>query len=150
MSARRGIIYLTALDVQRMHQELIEEFGAPSILCDFGALDCAVTRPKTLAYYEEADIFTQAAALVAGIALARAFEDGNKRLAYVAGETFLLVNGVELSADSIAYADEVLALVNRAGSLDEAQRRLANWLRGHGHKASASRYESDVGETCSG
>src|SRR6266852_4991629 len=106
MSAHQGTIYLTSLDVQRVHQELIEEFGMPSILRDFGALDSAVIRPKILAYYEEADIFAQAAALIAGIALAHAFEDGNKRLAYVVGETFLLVNGVQLTADSIAYADE--------------------------------------------
>jgi death-on-curing protein len=84
--------------------------------------------------------------LIAGIALAYAFEDGNKRLAYVVGETFLLVNGVELMADSIAYADEVLGLVNRMGSLDDAQQRLADWLRGHGHKATQQRDKTEAGQ----
>jgi len=77
--------YLTVLDVIAMHDELIERTGGAVGLRDEGALDSAIMRPQMAAYYEEADLVTQAVLLMSGIALAHAFVDGNKRTALASG-----------------------------------------------------------------
>jgi death-on-curing family protein len=46
------------------------------------------------AFYEQADLVTQAAILIAAIALSHPFLDGNKRTAVIAAATFLDLNGL--------------------------------------------------------
>ena len=53
------------------------------------------------------------------------FIDGNKRAAFAAAGTFLLVNGFRLVVERSEATEKVLALA--AGSLDEAG--FADWLR---------------------
>ena len=50
-------------------------------------------RPPHAAYYEGADLITQAALYMVGIAHNHAFVDANKRTGYLAGMTFLRLNG---------------------------------------------------------
>ena len=53
-----------------------------------------------------------AVTLMAGIARAQAFEQGNKRTAFAAMRLFLRANGYDTSFDdTIAWADEIIALV---------------------------------------
>lgn len=125
------VSYLSVMDVERLHIDIMDRANAPSVLRDRGLLESAVMRPRQAAYYEGADLFAQSAKLAAGIALAHAFEDGNKRLAYAACIAFLALNGVRLGADPIALADQILLLVNRSGPLDDAEARFADWLRTH-------------------
>jgi death-on-curing family protein len=96
----RPIIYLTAGEVIAFHAEIMRRAGQPpTLLRDHGLLESAVQRPQNAAYYEEADIVTQAALYMVGIALNHPFVDGNKRAGYIAGMTFLLLNGyVDLDA----------------------------------------------------
>jgi death on curing protein len=125
-----AVEYLNAAEVEVMHEELMAGFGQQSILRDRGALESAVLRPQNAAYSDGADIWTQAASLIAGIAPAHAFEDGNKRLADLAGATFLLINDLRIAADPVAYADQLLALVNHGDErLEDAATQLAQWLR---------------------
>lgn len=124
--------YLTYGDVLRMHQEMMEGDASPSILLDEGKLESAILRAENTAHYADADIFQQAATLTAGIALAHAFEDGNKRLAYAVCLTFLHINGIRMAASPREMADQVLGLVNRDGKkLDPALNRFAAWLSDH-------------------
>lgn len=53
----------------------------------------ALARPRFYAHYRQADIATQAAAYMHGIAEGQGFLDGNKRTAEAAGVVFLLDNG---------------------------------------------------------
>ena len=126
--------YLTVGEVETMHRELMTGAGRSSILRDRGALESAVHWPRNAAYYDQAGLFAQAASLMAGIALAHAFEDGNKRLAYAAMLTFLRLNNIRITAPSEAIADRVLVLVNRTVSLDQAIQECAAWLERHGTK----------------
>jgi death-on-curing protein len=126
-----GTRHLSVLDVQRLHQDLMELSGQPSVLCDVALLEGAVMRPRHAAYYEGADVFGQAAKLASGISLAHAFEDGNKRLAYAATIVFLAYNGIALRVDAIDLADQILALANREASLDSAEVAFASYLREH-------------------
>jgi len=123
--------YLTVGEVETMHRELMTGAGRSSVLRDCGALESAVHRPRNAAYYDQVSLFAQAASLMAGIALAHAFEDGNKRLAYAAMLTFLRVNNMRIAAPSEAISDQVLALVNRTNNLDQAMQECAAWLERH-------------------
>ena len=84
-------------------------------------------RPQHLSAYGSPDLADLAAAYGFGIARNHPFIDGNKRTALVAIETFLLLNGAELSATDAECVLTVLALA--AGELDEAA--LADWIRRH-------------------
>ena len=129
---RPPVEYLTVGDVEAVHRDLIAGAGAPSILLQPGALESAVHRPRNVAYYENADLFVQAAHLIGGIALAHAFEDGNKRLAYACGLTFLRQNGIRITGSPEAIADQVLAIVNRGTqTLGDASAACAAWLAAH-------------------
>ena len=123
--------YLTVGEVETMHRELMTGAGRSSILRDRGVLESAVHWPRNAAYYDQVSLFAQAASLMAGIALAHAFEDGNKRLAYAAMLTFLRLNNIRITAPSEAIANQVLALVSRTVSLDQAMQECAAWLERH-------------------
>jgi death-on-curing protein len=89
------VIYLTVGEVERFHEQIMLRAGqSAALLHGHGLLERAVLRPQTAAYYEGADLVTQAALHIVGIALNHAFFDGNKRTRYISGMTFLRLNGV--------------------------------------------------------
>ena len=61
-------------------------------LRDPGLLDGALARPQNAFAYGEEDIVVLAVRLLAGLALAHAFEQGNKRTSFVALTEFLMIN----------------------------------------------------------
>jgi death on curing protein len=79
---------------------------------DIGLLESALARPRNFFGYGEQDIIVLAVALMAGIARAHAFEQGNKRTAFAAMRLFLRANGYDTSFDdTVSWADEIIALV---------------------------------------
>jgi death-on-curing protein len=81
---------------------------------DLNLLESALARPQNAFAYGEEDIVVLAVRLLAGIALAHAFEQGNKRTALEAMWHFLRLNGFDLSIDdSEAWAEPVNALIER-------------------------------------
>jgi len=106
MTDLRPLVYLTAGEVVRFNQEILRRAGQPSaFLREEGLLDSAVQRPQNAAYYAEADLLTQAALYMVGIALNHPFVDGNKRTGYVSGMTFLRLNGVTTADVRLNNAD---------------------------------------------
>jgi death-on-curing protein len=100
MADPHPIVYLTTGEVLAFNQEILRRAGQPSaLLRERGPLESAIQRPQTAAYDAGADLITQAALFMVGIALNHPFVDGNKRTGYIAGLTFLLVNGA-LTADA--------------------------------------------------
>ena len=83
------------------------------------------------AHYEDADLVTQAAYLIGGIALAHPFVDGNKRTAMLAGEAFLRLNGLRYSGDAVDLARQVEDLTTAPDRHETGITRLAEWLRPH-------------------
>jgi hypothetical protein len=76
MADLRPIIYLTAGEVERFHEQIMRSTGQSSaFLRDRGLLESAVLRPQTAAYYAGADLITQAALYMIGIALNHPFVD---------------------------------------------------------------------------
>ncbi|WP_182379956.1 type II toxin-antitoxin system death-on-curing family toxin [Nocardioides sp. WS12] len=74
---------------------------------DVGLLEAAAARPKTSVFGEDAypSLFEKAAALLHSICQNHALVDGNKRLAWLATDVFLRINGtvIEMS-DEDAFA----------------------------------------------
>ena len=89
-------VYLTVAEVLAIHHRQIEHYGGIHGLRDQGALEAAVFRPQT-GYY--ANLAEEAAALMESLANNHPFADGNKRVAFDATHTFLLVNGFTIVAD---------------------------------------------------
>ena len=126
--------YLAALDVMALNDEIVRRMdGTDSLLRDEGALEGALARPQMAAHYESADLVAQAAILIAGVALAYAFVDGNKRTALAAGDTFLTLNGQRLAfisdADGLDLGQRIEKLVVNSKRLAEETAELAEWLR---------------------
>jgi death-on-curing protein len=86
-------VYLTVGEVLQIHRQQIDQYGGAHGLRDQGLLESAVFRPQ-LGYYST--ITEEAAALMESLANNHPFLDGNKRVAFAATHTFLLVNGYDL------------------------------------------------------
>src|SRR2546429_7938031 len=94
--------YLSVGNVLALHEAIMRDTGqAPALLRDAGLLESAVMRPQMAAHYEDADLVTQAAYLIGGIAPAHPFVDGNKRTGMLAAEAFLRLNGMRYSGDGL-------------------------------------------------
>ncbi len=85
-------VFLTRADVLA----IAERVGA--VVADYGLLDAAVGRPQTTVGGEDAypTIWDKAAALLHSLAADQQFVDGNKRVAWVAMRTFLLLNDYDV------------------------------------------------------
>lgn len=106
-------------------QEQIEEHGGLHGVKDRGALEAALARPANRAAYGEPDAAELAAAHAFGLAKAHAFNDGNKRIAWVAARLFLALNRVELKFEEDEAIGAMLRLA--AGALSEDDMIL--WFR---------------------
>jgi death-on-curing protein len=112
-------------------QAIVSTGDEPQGLRDRGLLESAVMRPRFLAHYLNADLHLQAAALGLGISRSQPFVDGNKRAGYAAMRVFLLVNGFALTGTPLDLAHRLEAQAEPGVDPDEADQRLADWLRAH-------------------
>jgi len=108
------------------HEEALKEHGGPEGVRDMGLLESALARPRNLFAYAEQppSLARLAAAYARGIVANHPFVDGNKRTAFVVSLTFLLLNGLRVTA---SREDRVLTFWNLAeGTVSEEQ--LAQWF----------------------
>jgi death-on-curing protein len=112
-----------------IHKRQLAEHGGAEGIRDEGLLDSALSRARNRVACEDPapSVAMLAASYAFGIARNHAFIDGTKRTAYVVCRTFLIVNGVDLTADRAERYQTFLALAE--GSLSEAD--LTTWLTGH-------------------
>jgi death-on-curing protein len=110
-----------------VHDEQLAEHGGAEGVRDQGLLESALARPLNAWSYGVTDLCTLAASVCHGIARNHPFIDGNKRTAYVAAETFLLLNGVRLTSSDVESVAAMLDLA--AGEMTEQE--FAAWLRDH-------------------
>ena len=109
------------------HAEQLATHGGPAGVRDPGALESAMARGKNLTVYGDPDAADLAAAYAFGIARDHPFVDGNKRTAAVVSETFLNMNGYDLTATDAEVAVAFLSLA--AGELTPDE--MADWFRRH-------------------
>jgi death-on-curing protein len=117
--------YLTMSEVLAMHVDQIQRYGGSHGLRDPGLLESALFRPQT-GYY--ADLIEEAAALWESLSQNHPFIDGNKRTAFAATYTFLVINGARLTAGARQTQNFVLALYQKDRFTFD---NLAPWLRDH-------------------
>lgn len=123
-----GIVWLREDVLLAVHNEQLAEHGGLEGVRDAAALAAAVDRPKNVhAYRPYTDVPALAAAYVYGFSKNHPFTDGNKRIAFISGEVFLALNGMELVADDEDCLLTVLAVAS--GDMSEAE--LENWFRKH-------------------
>lgn len=118
-----AVRHLTLNEVLVIHERLIEIFGGPPGIHDLGLAESALYRPRTGHYRDLAEM---AAALFESLVMNRPFVGGNKRVAFLATDVFLRLNGWRLVVD----ADEADAFV--IGLLEDGRCDLAHllpWIR---------------------
>src|SRR5580700_9812217 len=103
-------VYLTVGEVLQIHHQQIDDYGGAHGLRDKGLLESAVFRPQ-IGYYHT--IAEEAAALMESLANNHTFLDGNKRIAFAAAHTFLLINGHDLDVQPNVAADFVIQSLDR-------------------------------------
>ncbi|MEQ1932653.1 MAG: type II toxin-antitoxin system death-on-curing family toxin [Fimbriimonadaceae bacterium] len=112
----------TAINI---HDGQVALFGGSSGIRDIGLLESALDRPKNRFFYEPCTLLELAAAYAFAISGNHPFIDGNKRTAFVVMATFLVRNGLRMTAGEIQAVLCFQALA--AGELSETE--LADWLK---------------------
>ena len=103
-------VYLTVGEVLEIHHQQIDNYGGAHGLRDTGLLESAVFRPL-IGYYNT--IVEEAVALMESLANNHPFLDGNKRVAFAAAHTFLLVNGYDLEVKPLAAYEFMMQSIAR-------------------------------------
>lgn len=91
------VAFLSRDEVLAIHSTLLECFGGPAGVRDYGLLESALYRPQTGHY---ADLAEMATALFESLIMNHPFIDGNKRVAFFATDVFLRLNGYKLQVDA--------------------------------------------------
>jgi death-on-curing protein len=120
--------WLTRWIVDTIHSELLLEHGGAAGVRAGGddLLESALARPKNrLAYEPDSDLAALAAAYLFGLVKNHGYVDGNKRVAFAAAATFLLLNGLRLTASETEAYDAVI----EAADGRRTEKDLADWLR---------------------
>lgn len=92
------IQFLSLDEVIEIHTVLIERFGGPKGVRDFGLLESALYRPQTGYYNSLAEM---ASAMFESLIKNHPFVDGNKRVAFFATDVFLRLNSYKFQVESI-------------------------------------------------
>lgn len=106
------LLYLEIEDILALYAEIFScsVLEASDQLRSREGLEAALSRPRTYAYYQAADLALQTAVLAHGIAEGQPFVEGNKRTALAAGLVFLELNGYQLIASQPQRAAWILEL----------------------------------------
>jgi death on curing protein len=117
--------WLSIEAVVEINRAVVAITGEPHLLRDPGLLESALARPRNFFGFGEADIVVLAVLLMAGIARAHAFTQGNKRTCFVAMVQFLKSNGYNLEIeDARPWAEEIIALVEHRVSEEDFVRAI--------------------------
>lgn len=118
------MIFLTKTEVLKIHRRTSAEQGGSEGVRDENVLESALLAAENRAFYEDADVIACAAAYAFHLTQAHAFVDGNKRVAAVATEVFLLVNGFLLNETDQKLEGFYLKIASSETTRDEAERFL--------------------------
>jgi len=117
--------WLSKRTIHYLHQRAIIDFNGHTGAVNEELLEAALARAQHKLTYEEPDLAALAAAYGFALARSHCFTDGNKRVAMLAIDVFLQINGHEL----IAPEPEPFIMMTRlaSGEIDEIE--LAEWVR---------------------
>lgn len=123
------IRYLTLVEVLNLHRQIIQQSGGALGVRDLGALESALAQPRMTFGGEDLypTLVDKAAAVAFSIVMNHPFVDGNKRTGHAAMETFLVLNGMEISASVDEQEQVILALA----SGNSGREPFVEWLKQH-------------------
>ena len=123
------IRYLTLIEVLELHRRILEQSGGAFGIREMGLLESAIAQPRMTYDGEElySGLLEKSAALGFSIIMNHPFVDGNKRTGHAATETFLILNGMEISASVDEQERVVLEIA--AGKL--RREAFVEWLKQH-------------------
>jgi len=129
------VIFLHKGEVISWHARVIAQHGGSPEMRDEVALDSALIAAQNRFHYEATDVIGCAAAYAFHLTNAHALLDGNKRVAAVATEVFLEIDGVVLTATEkqlfILYMGIADGSLNR-DAFEKQLRSLAKELKNAG------------------
>lgn len=115
-------------EVLLIHSEIIKETGGSDGLRDIGALESALKAAENRLFYETNDLAILGATYAYHLSQAHAFVDGNKRIAAVAAELFLEMNGVTLTATNEEIIECFLDIAASKLSREDVEEKFAGWV----------------------
>jgi death-on-curing protein len=121
---------VSRLVIDAIHADQLKVHGGSPGLRDENALESALARPRQKwEYGNERDPAVLAAAYGFGLVRNHPYQDGNKRVGFLAIATFLGINGHELHATDEEVVTTMFALAS--GDLDEngLTRSIRTWMR---------------------
>lgn len=116
-------LWIAIEDVIAINRRLLRGTSENHFLRDRSALEGALHRPRFQAeYHQMPSVFWLAGCIIQSIGKAHAFEQGNKRTAWLSGRYFIAINGYRLVLDakqqeSLKYVIEELIIGNDDPSL---------------------------------
>ena len=120
---------LTLAEVLELHRQVIEQSGGAQGLLELRALESALAQPRMTCDGDDLypSIVEKAAALGFSMITNHPFVDGNKRTGHAAMETFLVLNGYEISAS----VDEQEQAILQVATGELARQEFTARLRAH-------------------
>ena len=121
--------YLTADDIQLIHDQIVTEIGGSLGVREPELLASIAVKPQAGFGGEELypDLYTKAAALYEALCNYHVFVDGNKRTAAISLYRFLVINGHDLTASNSELERYTLAVATSHPDLADA----AAWIKKH-------------------
>lgn len=121
--------YLTVGEVLEIYSRVMKQSGGSVGILDLGALESAVAQPRATFNGEELypTLVEKASSLGFSLIQNHPFVDGNKRAGHAALETFLMLNGYEISASVDEQVEIILGVAS--GKIDRDT--FTAWLRSH-------------------
>lgn len=124
----REPVWLSRPLCDALHADLLRQHGGASGIRDENALESALSRPfNKLAYQPDSGSAELATAYGFGLARNHPYNDGNKRIAFIAMYVFLGLNGWEIEASE----EELVQVMLSVASGRSGEKELAEWLREH-------------------
>lgn len=119
--------YLSLPELLELHRRIIEQSGGATGVRDLGMLESALAQPRMTFGGAELypTIIEKAAAFGFSLIKNHPFIDGNKRIGHAALETFLVLNGYEVSAT----VDEQEQIIMRLAASEIGRDEFTDWLR---------------------
>jgi death-on-curing protein len=115
-------------EVILIHAEILKATGGSEGLRDKNGLDYALKAAENRLNYETEELAKLAATFAYHLSQAHAFVDGNKRIAAVVAELFLILNGAKLNATNDEIVELYLAIAASKMSREDVEQKFAEWL----------------------
>lgn len=116
--------FLELESILALHQKALNDYGGEKGIRDKNLLLSALNQPKNVHHYTKANIFEIAANYGYHLCKNHAFNDGNKRIGYLAMKTFLRLNDYKLQVD-VEERKEIMFVIEN-GTINKQE--LSRWI----------------------